>query len=106
MRVLAVRVLRVMSWIIILLSAVFLSGCDNQDTLGSSELSSSDSKAIAEYARTVKIAEAVGQLLMVGLPADINTVRDKAVSRLPSVSAKVRTSTGVQGVKSLQPWNS
>jgi beta-glucosidase-like glycosyl hydrolase len=53
-----------------------LFGCRNNDDYADSDLTFEESRHISEYVKKVPIEQAVGQLLMVGLPADINTVRD------------------------------
>jgi len=66
---------------------LFLQGCEHQEK-AHSILTSDEQKKIEEYSKKVSIADAVGQILMVGMPADINTVRDRGSQDLDEVLIK------------------
>lgn len=68
------KYLTVLLWIAVLVYAI--SGCRNTNDNENGDLSAEESRRISNYVKSVRVEDAVGQLLMVGLPADINTVRD------------------------------
>lgn len=59
-----------------ILTMTQLVGCSQNTELHVNDLTESEEKQITEFANNVTVEDGVGQLLMVGFPADINTVRD------------------------------